>query len=173
MKVAFPTNRGEKIAKHSSFCQSFLIVDTQSGARYTVANPIRDAAERAEAKTERRMKKGRTVAALLAEAGAEACVCVEAKAPFAQRLAEQGIALYIAEERQVGRALEALKAEEITRLEPEHRGDEACRSGYGREGNRHGAGGRGAGQGGNRRRAGRIGHGPGRRQGFKRLNAPV
>lgn len=132
MKVAFPTNRGDKIAKHSSFCQSFLVVDTQSGTRFTLANPVKEAAEHTEASTRRGLGKGRAVIALLADAGVDACVCNEAKAPFAQRLAEAGIAPYIVEERQIERVLEALASQKIAPQMPEQGSGTGRHNGSGR-----------------------------------------
>jgi predicted Fe-Mo cluster-binding NifX family protein len=144
MKVAFPTNRGEKIAKHSSFCASFLIIDTQTGERVTVANPMKEAAKAAEVQADglRHLGKGRMVAALLADAGVDACICVDAKTRFLQRLAQQGIAVYTAEERQIDSALEAFMTQETVKQMPREGTGNGRQNGFGRGAGRGGKGNR-------------------------------
>ena len=109
MKVAFPTNKGEKIAKHSRFCTSFLIIATGTQDRVTVANPLKAVGGRAKAGAENpagnQMRTGRIVSALLAEAGVEFYVCCEAGEKFTERLQSAGIAVHTTPERQIELAL--------------------------------------------------------------------
>jgi predicted Fe-Mo cluster-binding NifX family protein len=109
MKVAFPTNKGEKIAKHSSFCTSFLVIDTRTQERVTIANPLRAAGRSVKADagnpSGRQMGTGRIVSALLAEAGVEFYVCCEAGEKFTERLQSAGIAVHTTPERQIELAL--------------------------------------------------------------------
>lgn len=112
MKVAIPTNRGDKIARHSSFCRSFVIIDTESGSRMTIDNPLQEVARFAKADPQsgerRALGKGRVIAGILADAGVNVCLCIETGEAFVMRLAERGIALYITAERQIDRALQLL-----------------------------------------------------------------
>lgn len=128
MKVAFPTNKGEKIAKHSSFCTSFLIIDTRTQERKTITNPLRAAGESVKTDANnpagRHFGTGRIVSALLAEAGVEIYVCYETGEKFADRLQSAGISVHTTQERQIESALNEIA--ETERLHTD------CRQGFGR-----------------------------------------
>ena len=168
MKVAFPTNKGEKIAKHSSFCTSFLVIDTRTQERVTIANPLRAAG--GKAKTDagnpsgRQMGTGRIVSVLLAEAGVDLYVCCEAGEKFIERLQGAGIAVHTTPERQIERALKDIAGME--RPHTNSRKGFGKRRGAGREVGNTQAEAQGGGFG--RRRSMHQGEGRGMRRGLGR-----
>ena len=137
MKIAFPTNRGDKIAKHSSFCRSFLIIDTETQERTTLANPVKQMTEAAQKSSDRengrRLGTGRIVPALLADAGVNIYVCFEAEEKFIAHLQQSGIAVYTTQERQIERALQVAveKSDKTDALHPD-RLEGQGRRGFGR-----------------------------------------
>lgn len=112
MKVAFPTNNGEKIARHASLCQSFLIVDTETGELVSVPNPIK--ADRTvshdHSDGERHgLGTGRIVPELLAAHGASLYVCLEAGERLHSRLNGRGIGVSVVSDKQIGEVLKHLE----------------------------------------------------------------
>ncbi len=179
MKVAFPTNKGEKIARHASFCQSFLIVDTKTGERTMVDNPLKTEAATAGAKRDksegRHLGSGPVVSALLADAGVDLYVYLEAEANFLVHLQREGIDVYEAQEKVIETVLETIKTIETK----ENEMDQMQESGFAGLGRRMGLGrgfgrgmgigrgfGNGAGMGQGIGRAGGIGRGFGRGAGM-------
>jgi len=152
MKIAFPTNKGEKIARHASFCKSFVIIDTKTGEKETVDNPLKKEPTTETVKNERsggrHLGTGRIISALLADAGVDFYVYLEAEANFLRHLQREGIGIYESQEKVIETALEAVASKEENMNELR----ENTFTGFGR---RRGAG-RGSG-----RRAGR-----GRGRGF-------
>ncbi len=137
MKIAFPTNRGDKIAKHSSFCRSFLIIDTETQERTMLANPVKQMTEAAQKSSDRengrRLGTGRIVPALLADVGVNIYVCFEAEEKFIAHLQQSGITVYTTQERQIESALQVAveKREETDGLHPD-RLEGHGRRGFGR-----------------------------------------
>lgn len=161
MKIAFPTNKGEKIARHSSFCTSFQIIDTQTQEKVSIVNPVKQMTAAVNTGTDkhtgRHFRTGRIVSAILADAGVDIYVCYEAGEKFIDRLQRAGIAVYTTQERQIESALNEITVKRAERGSPDVDG----RQGFGR---RRGQG-RGAGEG---RRGGQtdgFGRGRGMRQG--------
>jgi predicted Fe-Mo cluster-binding NifX family protein len=165
MKIAFPTNKGDKIVKHSSFSRSFLIIDTETQERTTLANPVQQMTAAAEKSSDkqsgRHLGTGRIVAALLADAGVDLYVCFEAGEKFIAHLKQRGITVYTTQERQIESALQEAveKREETDGLHPDRQEDHGKRRGAGRGLGRR----RGMDQDENRGRG--MGHFQGRREG--------
>jgi len=40
MRVAFPTNDQKTLAKHIGLCKGFLIIDTDTGEKFYIENPV-------------------------------------------------------------------------------------------------------------------------------------
>lgn len=166
MKIAFPTNKGEKIARHASFCQSFLIVDTKTGEREIVDNPLKAKAKTAgvirDKSAGRHLGSGRIISVLLADAGVDLYVYLEAEDNFLFHLQREGMDIYETQEKIIKTFLEEIKIKENEMDQIQENGF----SGFGR----------GIGQGrGFRRRAGwgfdkgaRMGEGIGRTSGAGR-----
>ena len=118
MKVAFPTNKGEKIARHASFCNSFLIIDTKTGEREMVDNPLKTKATTAGTKKDksggRHLGSGPIVSVLLADAGVDLYVYLEAEANFLVHLQREGIDAYEVQEKVIETALKIIKTIETT-----------------------------------------------------------
>ncbi|MEA3373789.1 MAG: NifB/NifX family molybdenum-iron cluster-binding protein [Campylobacterota bacterium] len=114
MKVAFPTNEGEKIARHASFCQSFLIIDTKTGEREVVDNPLKTEAAATGVEKDksggRHLGSGPIISALLADAGVDIYAYLEAEANFLLHLQREGIDLYETQEKVIETALETVEA---------------------------------------------------------------
>jgi predicted Fe-Mo cluster-binding NifX family protein len=168
MKVAFPTNNGEKIARHASLCQTFLIVDTETGESMTVSNPLKDEkilphqGDRHGEKLHR--GTGRIVPQLLAEQGVAYYVCLEAGEGLQSRLRSSGISVSVVTEKRIDEVLKQLGD-----LQPAKWHTEAPvamafgRGGRRREGQRCDKEGRGNGCGDRHDRNREGGHGRGRR----------
>ncbi|MEA3374500.1 MAG: NifB/NifX family molybdenum-iron cluster-binding protein [Campylobacterota bacterium] len=113
MKVAFPTNKGEKIARHASFCNSFLIIDTKTDEREIVDNPLKTEAATVGAKRDksegRHLGSGPVVSALLADAGVDLYVYLEAEANFLLHLQREGVDIYETREKVIETVLETIK----------------------------------------------------------------
>ena len=116
MKIAFPTSKGEKIAKHSSFSQSFLIVDTQTGEREMVDNPLKTETKAIGAmrdKSEgRHLGSGRIISVLMAEMGVELYVYLEAEDNFLSHLQREGINVYATQEKQIDLVIKEISGKE-------------------------------------------------------------
>jgi len=179
MKVAFPTNKGEKIARHASFCNAFLIIDTKTGERETVGNLLKTEAATAGAKRDksegRHLGSGPVVSALLTDAGVGLYVYLEAEANFLVHLQREGIDVYEAQEKVIETALETIKTMETKENEMDQMQESrfaglVCGMGLGRGFGRRVGRGRGfgnrAGMGQGIGRAGRIGRGAGMGRGF-------
>ena len=116
MKVAFPTNKGEKIARHASFCKSFLIVNTKTGEKEMVDNPLKTgikavAIERDKSEG-RHLGSGRIISVLLADAGVDLYVYLEAEDNFLFHLQREGMDIYATQEKIIESCLEEIKVKE-------------------------------------------------------------
>ena len=177
MKVAFPTNKGEKIARHASFCKSFLIVDTKTGEREMVDNPlkteIKAVAVEKDKSAGRHLGSGRIISMILADAGVDLYVYLEAEDNFSFHLQREGMDVYATQEKVIETILEEIKTKENEMMnqiqESEFRGFGQGRGmgrGFGRRAGRGFGKGAGMGQGiGRTSGAGRgFGRGAGMRQ---------
>ena len=140
MKVAFPTNNGEKIAGHASLCKSFLIVDTETDERVTVSNPLKDdkivphLGHHGDEGEKLHRGTGRIVPALLAAQGVTHYVCLEAGAGLQSRLQSSGITVSVVTEKQIDGVLKHLE-----QLQPaKWRTEAPVEAASGRGGQRHG-----------------------------------
>ncbi|MEA3418560.1 MAG: NifB/NifX family molybdenum-iron cluster-binding protein [Campylobacterota bacterium] len=172
MKVAFPTNKGEKITRHASFCQSFLIVDTKTGEREIVDNPLKTEAKAVGAKRDksagRHLGSGRIISVLLAEIGVELYVYLEAEDNFLSHLQREGINIYATQEKQIDLVIKEILEKENMMNEEREYTDFGRGMGQGRGfGRRAGRGfGKGAGMGQGNGRRGGAGRGLGRGAGI-------
>lgn len=108
MKVALPTNNGEKIARHASLCRSFLIVDTETGERVTALNPIivKEKTDQPGGEHERgHHGTGRIVPDLLVDLDVEHYVCLEAGDRLRSRLRDMSIGVSVVTEKRIDDAL--------------------------------------------------------------------
>ena len=116
MKVAFPTNKGERIAKHASFCKSFLIIDTKTGEREMVDNPLKTKVKTANVKRDksvgRHLGSGRIISVLLADKGVDLYVYLEAEDNFLFHLQREGMDIYATQEKVIKTILEEIIVKE-------------------------------------------------------------
>jgi len=97
MKVAFPTNNQKTIANHIGLAKGFLIVDTNTGERFYIENPVLqkiheeniDLKNREEG--HRGLGTGRVIPPLLAEAGVDVLVAKDFGEGMIRNLAREGI----------------------------------------------------------------------------------
>ena len=171
MKVAFPTNNQKTIANHIGLAKGFLIVDTDTGERFYIENPVlqRINEEGIDLKNtregERGLGTGRVIPPLLAEAGVDVLVARDFGEGMVRNLAIEGIKAIQTENKDIEEVLNQIEEEdmrEVTRFD-----DYPYGYGYGRRfGFRRGFGyGRGMGYG---RRFGGRGRGLGRGFGYGR-----
>lgn len=114
MKVAFPTNEGEKIARHVSFCDSFLIIDTRTGESEMLDNPLKTEVATDDVEKDksggRHLGSGPIISALLADVGVDIYAYLEAEANFLAHLQREGIDIYETQEKVIETALEVIEA---------------------------------------------------------------
>ena len=159
MKVAFPTNEGEKIAQHASFCNLFLIIDTKTGEREVVDNPLKtetDTSSVNKDKSEgRHLGTGPIISQLLADKGVNVYAYLEAEANFLLHFQREGIDLYPVKEK----AIEIVLAEIVANENEIHQTQKGEFAGLGR--------GMGLGRGFGRRAGQGRGFGRGTGKGYK------
>ncbi len=113
MKIAFPINRGEKIARHVSFCPSFLMIETETGEREIVDNPMKIEGAAVDLKKDksegRRLGTGRIISQLFAEKEVDLYVYLEADANFLLHLQNVGIYVYESQEKVIEVALKTVE----------------------------------------------------------------
>ena len=97
MKVAFPSNNKKTIANHIGLAKGFLIVDTNTGERFYIENPVLQKIneEGIELKNtlegQRGLGTGRVIPPLLAEAGVDVLVSRDFGEGMIRNLAREGI----------------------------------------------------------------------------------
>ena len=96
MKVAFPTNNQKTIANHIGLAKGFLIVDTNTGERFYIENPIlkkihEEGIELKNKEAHRGLGTGRVIPPLLAEAGVDVLVARDFGEGMLRNLAIEGI----------------------------------------------------------------------------------
>lgn len=128
MKVAFPTNNQQTIANHIGLAKGFLIVDTNTGERFYIENPVlkRIQEEGIDLKNtqegQRGLGTGRVIPPLLAEAGVDVLVSRDFGEGMLRNLAFEGIKAIETENKNIDEVLENLKEgdmKEITRFDEE------------------------------------------------------
>jgi predicted Fe-Mo cluster-binding NifX family protein len=178
MRVAFPTNNERTIANHIGLAKGFLIVDTNTGEKFYIKNPVleRINEEHINLKDlpegERGLGTGRVIPPLLKEAGVDILVARDLGGGMLRNLEFEGIEAYETEEKEIEKVLENLDNLQKVEFKDEEFYPYPRGFGYGRGfgmgyGRRFGYGfGRGLGYG---RGFGRgLGYGFGRRFGFGR-----
>ena len=170
MKLAFPTNNQKTIANHIGLAKGFLIIDTNTGERFYIENPILQKISEINLKKReeghRRLGTGRVIPPLLAEAGVDALVAREFGEGMIRNLLIEGIKAIQTDSKNIEEFLKEGDIREIEVNEDLLEYGRDFRRGYG-QGLRYGRGfgyGMGLGYG---RRFGR-GLGYGRRFGFRR-----
>ena len=97
MKIAFPTNNQKTIATHIGLAKGFLIVDTESGEKFYIENPVLQIIneEGIDLKNtqegHRGLGTGRVIPPLLAEAGVDILVARDFGEGMLRNLAIEGI----------------------------------------------------------------------------------
>ena len=122
MKLAFPTNNQKTIANHIGLAKGFLIVDTNTGEKFYIENPVLqkihaediDITHREEG--HRGLGTGRVIPPLLAEAGVDVLVARDFGEGMIKNLAIEGIKPVQTEIKDIE---EFLKEKEITLNENE------------------------------------------------------
>ena len=117
MKIAFPTNNQKTIANHIGLAKGFLIVDTNTGERFYIENPVleRIHEEGIELKNTREGQRGlgigRVIPPLLAEAGVDVLVARDFGEGMVRNLALEGIKAYETENKDIEEVLNNLEEE--------------------------------------------------------------
>jgi predicted Fe-Mo cluster-binding NifX family protein len=165
MRVAFPTNNQKTIANHIGLAKGFLIIDTNTGEKFYIENPVlkKINEENINLKDlpegQRGLGTGRVIPPLLAEAGVDMLIARDFGEGMLRNLAYEGIEAIETDEKEIDAVLTQLN-ENINLKRPTINENEFY--GYGR---RMGFGyGRGFGRGLGRGR----GLGFGRRMGYGR-----
>ena len=95
MKLAFPTNNQKTIANHIGLAKGFLIVDTNTGEKFYIENPVLQKINEIDLKNteeaHKRLGTGRVIPPLLAEAGVDVLVAREFGEGMIRNLAREGI----------------------------------------------------------------------------------
>jgi len=171
MRVAFPTNNQKTIANHIGLAKGFLIIDTKSGEKFYIENPVLEKIqeEHIDLKNteegQRGLGTGRVIPPLLKEAGVDVLIVRDFGEGMIRNLEFEGISAIETDIKNINEALNSFKEgkmEEIARVE--NFDEEYNNYRYGRR-FRYGRGfgyGRGLGF----RRGGRMGYGHGRGNGY-------
>jgi len=164
MRVAFPTNNQQTIANHIGLAKGFLIIDTETGEKFFIENPVlkRIQEEHIDLKNttegQRGLGSGRVIPPLLAEAGVDMLVSRDFGEGMIRNLEFEGIKGIQTENKDIEEVLNQIKEgemREVTRFSDTERYD-----GYGY--------GRGFGRGFGFRRGFGYGRGMGYGRGFGR-----
>ncbi|QCI28280.1 NifB/NifX family molybdenum-iron cluster-binding protein [Caminibacter pacificus] len=122
MRVAFPTNNQKTVANHIGLAKGFLIIDTNTGEKYYIDNPVLkkineehiDLKELPEG--QRGLGTGRILPALLKEAGVDVLVARDFGEGMIRNLEFEGIRPLLTEEKDIQAVLndiDSLKEPEI------------------------------------------------------------
>jgi predicted Fe-Mo cluster-binding NifX family protein len=168
MKIAFPTNNQQTIANHIGLAKGFLIVDTDTGEKFYIQNPVLERIKEENINLKelpegnRGLGTGRVIPPLLKEAGVDVLVARDFGEGMLRNLAFEGIEALESDEKEIEKVLE--NVENLKRPEISYEG------GYMRYARGYGRGygrGLGLGRGFGRRGLGRgLGYGRGFRRGF-------
>ncbi|WP_456471101.1 NifB/NifX family molybdenum-iron cluster-binding protein [Caminibacter sp.] len=112
MRIAFPTNNQKTIANHIGLAKGFLIVDTQTGEKFYIQNPVleRIQEENINLKNlpegQRGLGTGRVIPPLLKEAGADIFVARDFGEGMIRNLEFEGIQAVETDEKDIEKVLE-------------------------------------------------------------------
>ena len=175
MKIAFPTNNQKTIAGHIGLAKGFLIIDTNTGEKFYIENPIMKKIQEEHIKLngdcgEHGLGTGRVVPPLLKEAGVELFLAKEFGEGMLGNLEYEGIKTLVTDEKDIDTVLSQLKELLSGNLEQNRVNNRNFGYGYGRgRGLGRGQGiGRGLGFGRGQGLSRGMGWGFGRRAGFGR-----
>ena len=122
MKIAFPTNNQKTISNHIGLAKGFLIVDTNTGERFYIENPVleRIHEEGIELKNTREGQRGlgtgRVIPPLLAEAGVDVLVARDFGEGMIRNLAIEGIKAIQTDIKDIEEVLNDLDEEEMREI---------------------------------------------------------
>ena len=139
MRIAFPTNNQQTIASHIGLAKGFLIVDTNTGEKFYIENPImkKIQEERIDLKNiqgHRGLGTGRVIPPLLAEAGVDVLVSRDFGEGMIRNLEFEGIRAIETEKKDIEEILSEIKEEnmrEVTKFD-EYPYENGRGLGYGR-----------------------------------------
>ena len=119
MRVAFPTNNQQTIANHIGLAKGFLIIDTETGEKFFIENPVlkRIQEEHIDLKNttegQRGLGNGRVIPPLLAEAGVDMLVSRDFGEGMIRNLKFEGIRGIQTENKDIGEVLNQIKEGEM------------------------------------------------------------
>ncbi len=169
MKVTFPTNNQKTIANHIGLAKGFLIVDTDTGERFYIENPVLQKIheEGIDLKNtregERGLGTGRVIPPLLAEAGVDVLVAKDFGEGMIRNLTIEGIKTIQTENKDIEEVLNQIEEEDMREIKFN---ESEFGYGYGKRFRRELGYGRGLGYGKGRRYNKRMGRGYGKCIGF-------
>ena len=141
MKIAFPTNNQQTIANHIGLAKGFLIIDTNTGEKFYIENPIMKKIQEEHINLKntqeghRGLGTGRVIPPLLAEAGVDILVSRDFGEGMIRNLEFEGIRTYETDEKNIEEVLNQIKEDdikEVTRFENNQERDFGRGFGYGR-----------------------------------------
>ena len=138
MRVAFPTNNQQTIASHIGLAKGFLIIDTNTGEKFYIENPIikRIQEENIDLKNteegQRGLGTGRVIPPLLAEAGVDVLISRDFGEGMIRNLEFEGIRAYETDEKNIEEVLNQIKEKEVTKFGNNEQRDYDFERGFGR-----------------------------------------
>jgi len=122
MKIAFPTNNEKTIASHIGLCKGFLIIDTETGEKFYIDNPVLKTIKeehidlKGTKEGERGLGTGRVIPPLLKEAGVDVFVSNEFGEGMKFNLEREGIIPYLTDEKNIEDVLNQIKEDDMRRF---------------------------------------------------------
>jgi predicted Fe-Mo cluster-binding NifX family protein len=119
MKVAFPTNNKKTIANHIGLAKGFLIVDTNTGEKFYIQNPVIATIQEENINLkdlpegQRGLGTGRVIPPLLKEAGVDALVARDFGEGMIMNLQRMGIAPIETQIKEIEEFLENFDEKEV------------------------------------------------------------
>jgi predicted Fe-Mo cluster-binding NifX family protein len=137
MKIAFPTNNQKTIAGHIGLAKGFLIVDTNTGEKFYIENPVMKRIQEEHIKLngdcgEHGLGTGRVVPPLLKEAGVGLFLAKEFGEGMLGNLEYEGIKTLVTDEKDIDTVLSQLKELLSGNLEQNRVNNRNFGYGYGR-----------------------------------------
>jgi len=137
MKIAFPTNNQKTIAQHIGLAKGFLIVDTNTGEKFYIENPVMKRIQEEHIKLngdcgEHGLGTGRVVPPLLKEAGVGLFLAKEFGEGMLGNLEYEGIKTLVTDEKDIDTVLSQLKESLMSNLEQNRVNNRNFGYGYGR-----------------------------------------
>ena len=139
MRIAFPTNNQKTIASHIGLAKGFLIVDTNTGEKFYIENPImkkiqEEHIDLKNTQGHRGLGTGRVIPPLLAEAGVDVLVSRDFGEGMIRNLEFEGIRAIETDKKDIEEILSEIKEEnmrEVTKFD-EYPYENGRGLGYGR-----------------------------------------